>query len=350
LTRSGERFKAAGYELIPINQELVRDAEIEEAILKFRNNVDKNYLSHFGYSFDQILAYSSFSFTPIEEFGYVQGEDTLGNLISDSYIEAVKKAEGAGYRKVDAAIAPRGVIRGSFTEGIITVADAFTVSSLGIGPDKVPGYPLVSIYLTGRELKTAAEIDISISNLMIDARLYMSGMSYTYNPHRLFLNRVTEAHIMNTDGTAVELVDDRLYRVIGGLYSCQMLGAVKAKSFGLLKVTPKDKNGEPITDFEKHIVYDARSGQELKEWVALAQYLESFDPVDGIPQIPDYYNRYHGRKIEDADRSIGALLKSPNKIFFLLLCAILLVLAIIIVSVCLIIRRIRRKKRRSYVV
>jgi len=345
LVRSEDRFKVSGYELIPVSGNLQKDAVIETAILKFRDLVDSHYFSRFGYSFDQKLAYSKFSFTPIEHFGVVQGEDALGNLISDSYIAAVKKAEGGNYRNVDVAVVPHGVIRGSFTEGVITVADAFNVSSLGIGPDRVPGYPLVSIYLTGEELKTAAEIDASISTMMLEARLYMSGLSYTYNPNRLLLNRVTKVCLMSPDGTMSELDNKELYRVIGGLYSCQMLGAVEAQSFGLLKVTPKDENGNPITDFEKHIVYDGNT--ELKEWVALANYLESFERAGGISVIPEYYNKLHGRKVEDTSRSPIALLKNPNKIFFILLGAILLILAVITVPTVLIIRRVRRKKKKK---
>jgi len=290
-----------------------------------------------------VLAYSDFAFTPIERFAMTQGEDTLGNLISDSYIAAVKKAEGDAYRKVHVAVVPYGVVRGSFTEGPITVADAFNVSSLGIGPDRIPGYPLVSMYLTGKELKTAAEIDASVSTLMREARLYMSGLRYAYNPHRLLLNRVTKANLMESDGSLSELDNNTLYRVIGGLYSCQMLGAVEAQSRGLLKVLPKDENGKPITDFEQHIVYDG--DMELKEWVALASYLASFESEDGISKIPAYYNQLQGRKIEENSRSLPALLKNPNKIFFMLLGAILLILAIIIVPICLIIRARSRKKK-----
>jgi len=343
LVRDGSRFRVSGYELIPISKNLAKDTEAEKAILGFRELVNRQYLSLFGYSYDDVLAYTDFDFTPIEQFGWTQGEDGLGNLISDSYIAAVKKAEGARYRNVDAAVVPAGVVRGSFARGAITVADAFNVSSLGIGPDGIPGYPLVNIYLTGQELKTVAEIDISISTLMLEARLYISGLSYTYNPSRLLLNRVTETHLVNSDGTASEIDDKKLYRVIGGLYSCQMLSAVEGKSFGLLKITPKDENGNPIVDFEEHLIYDG--SRELKEWVALAQYLQSFAPVNGIPKVPAYYNQLHGRKVEILSRSPAALLAKPNKFFFLLAGVILLLLAIIIVPVCLVFYIIRRKRK-----
>jgi len=343
LIRSGDRFKVESYDVIPISQDLQKNAEIEKAINVFLKLVNTHYLSRFGYSYSDVLAYSPFEFTPIETLGNDPGEDTLGNLIADSYINAVKKAEGDDYQTVDVAVVPYGVIRGSFTEGKITTADAFAVSSLGIGADKIPGYPLVSIHLTGKELKALAEIDISVSTLMIEARLYTSGLSYTYNPNRLLLNRVTETRLVDPDGNDLKLEDKNLYRVIGGLYSCQMLGAVESKSFGLLKVTPKDQSGKPIVSFEDHIVYD--NNVELKEWIALAQYLESFESENGVHRVPDYYNQLHGRKVEENSRSIFALLKKPNKIFFLLLGVILLVLAIIIVPICLIVRKRRLKKR-----
>jgi len=347
LGRNGGRFAVESYELLPVSANLPKDSEVEAAIMGFRALVDERYLSKFGYSFDEVIAYSPFSFTPIEIFGNVQGEEPLGNLIADSYVDAVRKAEGADYRQVDVAIAPNGVIRASFAEGPITVADAFNVSSLGIGPDKVPGYPLVEVYLTGKELKTIAEVDISVSTLMSAARLYMSGLTYTYNQNRLFLNRVTDVRIMQQDGSTAELDNNALYRVVGGLYSCQMLGTVEAQSFGLLKVTPKDANGAAIVDFEEHIIYDG--DMELKEWAALAGYLGSFGQVDGVALMPDYYNQLHGRKVEDTSRTPTAILKRPNHIFFLLLAAGAVLAAIVILVVKLIkrFRRCRKAKREA---
>jgi 2',3'-cyclic-nucleotide 2'-phosphodiesterase (5'-nucleotidase family) len=339
--RDGSRYKVSGYELFPVTDALAKDPAVDAAVLKYRDLVNKLYFSHFGYRYDQRLASSSFSFEGVDTFGLVQGEEPLGNLITDAYIAAVKKAEGDNYRKVDVSVAPFGAIRGSFTEGVITVADAFNLSSLGIGPDRVPGYPLVSVYLTGKELKTAAEVDISVSTLMIEARLYMSGITYTYNPNRLLLNRVTDVRFMDPDGTTSEIDDNKLYRVIAGLYSCQMLGAVEAHSSGLLAITPKDENGNPIADFEQHLVYDG--GVELKEWVAVAKYLESFPKVDGLPQIPESYSQLQGRKVEDNSKSLGALLKKPNKIFFMLVGGILLILIILAAIVYVVIRIIRKR-------
>ena len=59
---------------------------------------------------------------------------------------------------VQVTIVPLGVIRGSFLQGSVTVADAFNILSLGYGKDGQAGYPLVRAYLTGKELKAAAEV------------------------------------------------------------------------------------------------------------------------------------------------------------------------------------------------
>lgn len=69
-----------------------------------------------------MLVNNPVAFTDIEKFGEEQGEDTLGNLIADSYIYGVKEAEGSDYEPVSLAVAPSGVIRGSFEKGEITVS------------------------------------------------------------------------------------------------------------------------------------------------------------------------------------------------------------------------------------
>ena len=173
---------------------------------------------------------------------------------------------------------------------------------MGIGPDKISGYPLIDVYLTGKELKTAAEVDASIQPIMDVAQLYMSGLNYTFNPNRLIFDKITDAYLSNPDGTRTEIKDDELYRLVVGLYSAQMLSVVGDKSFGLLSIVPKTKEGIPITDYEAQIIYDG--DHELKEWVALGEYLRSFPKVNNIPQIPEYYKDPQGRKIVDDDNNI----------------------------------------------
>lgn len=228
--------------------------------------------------------------------------------------------------------APSGTIRDTLQKGEITVSDAFNVCSLGIGADRIVGYPLVSVYLTGKELRTVAEIDVSVSPIMTVAQLYPSGMVWTYNSNRMILNRVTQ--VMLYDGVSYEEPkDDELYRVVAGLYSAQMLSSVEDTSMGLLKITPKDKDGNPVKNFEDHIIYD-RNGAEVKEWYALASYLDSFDENESdISKISDSYKETEGRKVDTDSKNIVELLKQPNKFFFMI-CGIVLLLVVILVFAC----------------
>ena len=166
----------------------------------------------------------------------------------------MEQTQGPGEPPVDVAIVPSGCVRDTFATGPITVEDVFNAYSLGIGPDGVPGYPLIEMYLTGEELKTGAEIDASISDFMPSARLYLSGFHFSYNPHRLLLNKVTDCYMTDENGSRTEIEDDRLYRVVCDLYSGQMLGAVTDISYGLLSVVPKFADGTPIENIEDAVI------------------------------------------------------------------------------------------------
>lgn len=338
--RGDGTYAVNSYALVPLDNDVVPDEAVQGMVDVYRERVDGNYLNAFGYSMGAVIAHAPFSFTPFDQFADTPGEDTLGNIIADSYAYAVTKAQG---QRADITVVPAGVVRDSFKQGDITVDDVFRISSLGIGPDGVPGYPLVSVYLTGEELWALCEVDASISTIMKDARLYMSGITYTFNPHRLFMNRVTEVYLVQQDGSLAAPEPDKLYRIVGGLYSTQMLGTVKDKSFGLLSLVPKDENGSPITDFEDQIIYNG--DVEYKEWAALADYLSSFETIDGVPTIPQTYAALQGRKIIDDSRSIAAILEKPNKVFFILIGAAALILLILALVVYLIVRRVKKRRR-----
>ena len=350
------RWTMDKYVLNPLDKSVAEDTEIKTKLTQYKEIINEHYLNQFDYTFDQILAENPITFSQMDEFAIEHGEDPLGSLIADSYIYAVQQAEGNKYEKVDVAISPSGTIRETFQKGTVTVSDAFNVSSLGIGADRIPGYPLVSVYLTGKELKTIAEIDVSISPIMTTAQLYPSGIRWTYNPNRLLLNRVTDVEFVTNvpytngqDTTTIE--DDKLYRVVAGLYSAQMLGTIEDTSKGLLKIAPKDKNGEVITDFESCIIHNQK-GTEVKEWYALASYLESFDTNEnGVSEIPSYYAAPEGRKQLDDSHNVIDLLKNPNKFAWMLYGVILLLILLVVGIVKFIQKRRKRKnivKKRNF--
>ncbi|MFA9464823.1 MAG: bifunctional UDP-sugar hydrolase/5'-nucleotidase [Velocimicrobium sp.] len=334
------RWDAEGYALIPLTTKVAQEQETQDKILQFRADIDSEYLSKFGYTMDQVLTYNSWKFTPENEIGLVLREETLGNILSDSYRYSVALAEGLNYKPVDVAIIPSGIIRDRFPIGEVTVANVFNISSLGVGADGVPGYPLISIYLTGKELKTVAEIDASIAPIMPTAQLYCSGLNYSLNSNRMILNKTTSVFLTDEEGNAKEIKNDTLYRVITDLYSGQMLSSVTDMSYKILSILPKNADGTVIDNFENCIVYDGN--QELKAWAAVAHYVDTFD------QIPEYYNKTQGRKIVSHSKNIVELVKNPNRTTLIMYLVVIVVFALLVIVISFVIGRfIRRKKKRE---
>lgn len=323
-----------GYELIPIDDTLAEDPGIAGLVEGYKKEVDESYLSRFGMTFDQVLAHNPYPFESVSEIYATRHESTLGNLLSDAYKWAVEEATG---EPVDLALTASGVIRESFAVGDLTVSDVFNAASLGIGADGVPGYPLVAVWLTGADVKNAIEVDASVSQLMPAARLYYSGAGAYYNTNRMFFNKVAAASILR-DGVGEAIDDGRLYRVVTGLYCGQMLGAAESSSFGLLTITPRDAAGDPIDmdRLEDYIVHDAQ-GNEVKEWNAIARYLQSMGG-----EVEEKYARPDGRKVVEASWSPVSLLMNPNKFTVIAIAAAVAVIALVVWIVRCAVRRTRR--------
>ncbi len=349
MTRKDDgRWDLENYKLNPITNAIEKDEETQQQIDGYMEAVDELYLAQFGYTKDQVLATNDIAFCSLADLEKKHTELNLGDIISDAYVYAVENSKDFDGQTVQMAVAPSGTIRDTYPVGDITVTDVFNSFSLGTGEDGIPGYPLVSVYLTGEELKMAAEIDASVSELMPTARLYMSGLNFTYNPNRMLLNRVTDAYILDADGNRVEIEDDKLYRVVSDLYSGQMLGAVNDMSYGLLSLVPKLADGTPVTDYADAIIYE--DGDELKAWDAIARYMESFEDTDGdgIANVPQYYSEEHDRKVVDEDTSLSARLSHPNKFFAMIvgiIAILILLLVLLIVVIVKIVKRVRRKKK-----
>lgn len=337
------RWAMSAYELIPITSDIAVHAATQQTIDSFMDTVDTDYLARFGYTKDQVLAENDIVFSTQKDLENIHEEHNLGDIIADAYVYAVENAADYDGVPVDLAVVPSGTVRDTYARGDITVEQVFNSFSLGIGADGVPGYPLISVYLTGREIRTAAEIDASVSDFMTTARLYCSGLNFTYNPHRLLLNKVTDV-CLEDDGQRVALEDDKLYRIVADLYSGQMLSAVTDMSYGILAIVPKYADGTPITDFEDVIITE--NGRELKAWDSIARYMASFADTDGdgIANVPAYYSTTHGRKLVDTSCSPLALLKNPNK-FTAVYAGLLAVAVLLIVLVVLLIRKLVKKAR-----
>lgn len=328
------------YRLIPIDSTLPDDAGIAAVVEQSKKEVEESYLGRFGLGFDQVLAYNPYPFDSVDEVYATRHESTLGNLFSDAYKWAVEEATG---EPVDLALTASGVIRESFAVGDVTVSDVFNAASLGIGADGVPGYPLIAVYLTGADVKNAIEVDASVSELMNAARLYFSGAAAEYNTNRMFFNKMVDARFLRDGGVLEEIDDGALYRVVTGLYCGQMLGAAEKSSFGLLTITARDAGGTPIDmdRLEDYIVHDA-AGNEVKEWYAIASYLQSMEgEIDGRYASPD------GRKVVTASWRPDQLLKNPNKFTVIAIAAGAVLIALVALTVYLVVRKIKKHGKKA---
>lgn len=320
--------------MINLDKTVKEDKTVKAMVQSFKSVISKEYFGKFGLTYNQVLTTNKYTYTDQTILGDSHEEDPFGDLLSDSYIYALKHADKK-YHNIDVAIVPSGVVRSTFAKGNVTAADTFNTLSLGIGPDNIPGYPLVNLYLTGKDLKLLAEVDTTVSDYMSGVTFYCSGYSYGYSTHRIPMNRAVDFKIVKSNGKTEKVQNDKLYSCVTDLYTCRMLGAVQNASKGLLKVVPKDKNGNAVTAYESGIVYS--SGREVKAWYALAEYTQSFNGT-----IPAYYNTTHDRKINETNWNLWTMVKQPN-IFSLIVYAVLAVIVLVIV---LIVKH-RRKRHRK---
>lgn len=341
---SGQK-RLLDYRLIPIDETVAEDPEIAGIVEQWKDMVGEAYLARYGLTYDEVLTHSDYDLnTPASA---VQENNGLGTLVSDAFLWADRTLNAAyADSPHTVSVTADGVLRANLPAGDLTAAMAFDVLSMGVGEDGTSGFPLVAVYLTGKELKAAMEVDASVTPIMPAAQLYMSGAKYAFNTKRMFFNRVYDAALTDVTfdesgtGNAYEIDDNALYRVVTGMYSAQMLGTVKSKSMGLLSLEPKQANGTPVTDFADCILYDA-NGNELKEWYALAAYLEQFGE-DGLPDR--YADPANGCKQVSDSFAPGQLLAGWNGITWVVLGIVLLILALIFLLIRSLRRRIRRKK------
>ena len=335
------------YHLTPIDETLTEDPGTAAMVEMWKDEVGEVYLSRYGLTYDEVLTTTGFDLnTP--ESGVQQGNN-LGNLAADAFLWAVEHLEADAPDAATVSVTADGVLRAPLRAGSLTTSQTFDVLSMGVGADGTSGFPLVGVYLTGKELKAVAEVDASVTPIMPVAQLYIGGMEYTFNTNRMFFNRVTSARLYPTafadgsqSGAAAEIVDGQLYRVVTGMYSAQMLGTVKEKSMGLLSLEPKMADGSPVTDFNDCILYD-KDGNEIKEWYALAAYLQTF----GGEGVHISY-RETVRKNVSHSWSPTQLLREWNWVTWTVLLVVLAVILLVVLLVRLILRRVRCKQKKAY--
>ncbi|MCX6561224.1 MAG: bifunctional UDP-sugar hydrolase/5'-nucleotidase [Candidatus Aminicenantes bacterium] len=341
-----EGAKVVSYALLPVGPDVPEDPAVAAAAAGFKAMIEKDYLTDFPGGFGQVLAESAFDLESPEAMEASGVEAGMGDFLADALREAVRKAEGSSSPHIHAVIVPVGVVRGAFLAGPITVEDVFRVFSLGLGPDRQPGYPLLSLWLKGKELRHLVEVQASVVPMKSDAALQFSGLRFHYNPHRLAFDRVTDVSVLEPDGSYAPLDSGKLYRIVVDSYAGAMVDYVSKASYGLLKMQARDAEGRPLQD-QLRAAVDADPAapglQELKGWKALAGVLKDLPDLDGdaIPDIPARYRKPEGRFGPVPSWSPLRILIGGGGLTYI----VLAFLTLIVVLAVWIVRRLRRRRR-----
>lgn len=303
------------FNLIPVDDATEGNAAVRTMLEQYHEQIN---LALAPLSLTSPVSKTGFSLetAPFQETG-------LGNLTADAIrtianlltLEAVQSApETTDPSPFSVGIVPSGSIRDGLypgRTGIITFSDIYNVLPLGISPDpeQLPGYPLISIYVTAPEIRNTCEAAVSIAPLTGSAYyLNFSGIRFDYDESAPPFQKVTRVYLCGNplpaeyggDNdvfsasclTQLDLTDtDTLYRSVVDLYSLQMMGVVTSQG---LSIEPKNADGDIIDlsnpqDYMQYRI-DAENStegmQELKEWAALLQFLGQYFPAsgDGIPE------------------------------------------------------------------
>jgi len=250
-------------------------------------------------------------------------ETPLGNFVTDAMRLVAQEVTG---KRVYIATQAGGSIRKSLypgtmehSEGNITFYEIVEVTGMGYGLDGNAGCPIVSLYITGEEVRRLLEMTILLQEFAGDSFfLHFSGLRYSFNPSNAVLmtvpiidlpipttRAVTGAELFTGDGlkdaedggyVPLKRGDDRLYHVVTDAYLLYFLPMV-TDLLPSLEIVPKNAAGEPVTlDRIDELIVHHDDGRELKVWEAVVRYAET-QPMgaDGLPRIPEYYSDTAGR-------------------------------------------------------
>ncbi|MBS3942647.1 MAG: bifunctional metallophosphatase/5'-nucleotidase [Dethiobacter sp.] len=355
--------------LQPIDDRYALDPEIAAIIDQFSAELNSLVMRLTGGRFQNILDTVALSDFEIPDKPPLQ-ESPFGNFVADAMRKVTSELTG---QRVDIAIQANGSIRGGITPGTLEYSrgevsfyDLVMQIGLGIGPDGYAGYPIVSVFLTGEEVRRILEVAVLLAQLMGDSYfLQFSGLRYDYDPENavLFtvpfmdqavptallpgsLGAVTRAQIYTGDGPQgrgddgylpLKLGDLKLYHVVTDSYILSFLPMV-GEMLPMLNLELKDASGNPVPKERLDDLIVRINGQELKVWQTVVEYAAG-QPLNaaGLPQIDPYYSTTAGR--------INPVNAFPVIVWPLLI--VLTLLAVIVLLLGLAIRRFRRRRRKA---
>ena len=293
LSWNGTSLKVEDYKLLPVDDRIMGDSEINDLVEYQKNLVLEEVLKPLGMSYDKPVAESGFQLE-CNENGDFEGSN-LGPMVADAIQYYVNKHNPLG---TDLSMVAVGMIFEKILPGVISAPDAFRVMPLGSGSDEVPGYALSRLFVRGRELKNILEILQVAYKSAPENYCYFSGIRVEYNPEKGLLKKIKKIEIEKNNGTKVNVdfskKNKTLYSITADSYMLEFIGIIKQKSFGLINVVPRDAEGRKVTDMKTAVIdMDSKKDgiQEGKEWLALTEFLMQMKDTngDGIPDVDKKY-------------------------------------------------------------
>jgi len=288
------------YRLLDIDDSIPGDATTQAGLEQFIQGLDAALgIRHLGYR--QVVAE-----TPVDlPFPFYE-EAPIGNLVTDAYRSVVSALDPT--RPPALAFDADGQIRAPIVKGKtgeIWFTDLFQVLPIGIGPDQVPGFPLVSFYLNPKDIRSGLELNGVPQLVGSDVFLQLSGMKVELDGSKAPFQRVSRLALVTDSGDQELDVADTstCYRVVTTNYVAGLLSLVGTVTGGALSVVAKDADCvTPVDPTTRYVDVDPVSPgvQELKHWQALLEYVSKLPDADadGIPDVPSNYGASQGRIVQ----------------------------------------------------
>ncbi|MGN0507445.1 MAG: 5'-nucleotidase C-terminal domain-containing protein [Lachnospiraceae bacterium] len=214
-------------------------------ILTTLNEYDFSKLRPLGIFFGIALLLGALCLLPTTRTDNQGSPETLyGEYLADAVRTAVAEDSTSSEDTVDivALFLPDEAVS-SFSSG---------TASAGMLSETLASDSLYSIYLTGEELYALAESAVAFPSALKDTTVFLSGLSYTYHPFRLPMNRIIKLTL--ADGTSVAKDDSTLYRVIGGDELFPLFQYLSYRSQGIMRIFPKNRSGVLLSAYEEALL------------------------------------------------------------------------------------------------
>ena len=301
-----------------VTEEIEPDEEIRKIVLNYTEELNSlvSEVYHLDLDMMKTALETDFSVPHLPRMS----ETPFGNFFTDAMRISAGRILG---EEVDFAFQANGLIRQGLypvrdeddNRGKVSFYQLAGTGSMGSGWDERPGYPLVSGYLTGREIRRVMELSILLSEYMGDPFfLQISGLRVKYDSRRAILFNIPVLNSPLPTGRAVKSLeeytgsglqpgspdeeednyrpvpksDDILYRVVTDYYLARFIPLVGEK-VPFLQVELRDEDGDPYSDLSRAVLKNP-AGEEKKVWEAVFDYART---TDG--QLDAIYSQQNGR-------------------------------------------------------